>query len=32
MDDGSTRTFTQSVPFAIGAKVDVTGNQRKLRD
>ncbi len=31
MDDGSTRTFTQSSPFAVGAKVRVSGNHIVLR-
>jgi hypothetical protein len=32
MDDGSTRTITQSTSVAVGAKVRVNGNQLALRD
>jgi outer membrane lipoprotein SlyB len=31
MDDGATRTFTQSSPFAVGAKVRVSGSHLALR-
>ena len=32
MDDGSTRTITQSTSVAVGAKVRLNGNQLALRD